>query len=506
MFDASARATERARLWSLSIMFAGVLWLAILAWFMATRYPYPFHGHDIYDVFYFTVLEGRLDLPPRTIRFEGHYAPDGTAYMYHGVAPLLTRFMFGWVWPFETMSLSGPSIWFWAVLGTAGYHSALIGLSQRAEAWKLNRNTVLLLCAGLWFAGPAVFLVSNQSFYHEPIAVAFGATGLFVASWVKMVRGKMHPAAAAILLAFLAALTFHARPSVAVALYASVAVFFGWSLWRYRFTFLLPAILGGALLLSSVVGFMALNDARFGSPTKLDGGFQDSEILHGIVFFGHETPESDRESDRVAAVAAHGRFNVLRILPNLGLYLVDVPPHAFLWPVSKAILESYNKITHPILGYIRVETPRFGLILVWSIWLYLSLLGVQAIRRDPPMAALTICMALSFGLMLSYATVTFRYRIDMWPFICVLAFLGALRLLAHENTGFRRWTIVILIFAGFLSSIAASDEYSRKLRDARHNFFYTPWTYEICTELVQASGLIDADLSRICREPPLGGQ
>jgi len=50
----------------------------------------PF-GYEFYDQVWLALLDGRLDLPARVLRLEGHYTPDGTAYFYHGLAPLVTR-------------------------------------------------------------------------------------------------------------------------------------------------------------------------------------------------------------------------------------------------------------------------------------------------------------------------------------------------------------------------------------------------------------------------------
>lgn len=479
-------------------MIAGMVWLALVAWSVATHIPDPFHGHEIYDFYYAAILDGRLDLPPRTVRFEGHYAPDGTAYLYHGVAPLLTRFALGWVWPFEMLSMSGISIWFWAVLGAAGYQSALIGLARRANIWDPRRNTILFLCAGLWLAGPSLLLVSNQSFYHEPIAVTFGVTGLFVEVWVRMIRGKIALGKAVVLLALLAAIAFHARPNVAVALYAGTALAICWGIWRQRAAFLLPVLLSATLLGAGGGGFLALNEARFGTLAGVDG---DYDTVYGFRFWGEE----DHDSPRAQAFQAHGRFNVKRVLPNLGIYIADLPVNwPGLFPASEIVYNTYRSVTEPTLGFIRIEHPRIGMLIMWPVWLYLSLIGLWALRRDPPMAALALCMALSFGLTLAYGTVTLRYRLDLWSLLGVLALAGAVRTLTPPAPTLNMRAIFVLLLGGVAVSHMASYEYSYTFRDIDTGWT-SPWSYEYCAELAQAKGFEGIDVVRICRTPAMGG-
>ena len=75
----------------------GVFIYGLLAFGIWPHHDFPLFGANIYDRYYLAMLEGRFDLPATVLRYEGHYAPDGTGYLYHGVAPLLTRFALpGW--------------------------------------------------------------------------------------------------------------------------------------------------------------------------------------------------------------------------------------------------------------------------------------------------------------------------------------------------------------------------------------------------------------------------
>jgi hypothetical protein len=143
--------------------------------------------------------------------------------------------------------------------------------------------------------------------------------------------------------------------------------------------------------------------------------------------------------------------------------------------------------------------------LLWPVWLYLSLFGLWALRRDPPMAALVFCMALSVGLTLSYGTVSLRYRFDLWPLFGVLALIGAAATLGAPMSRLKNGIIIGLLCIGFICSFVASDLYSRFLRErvVEHDLWMS-WSYEVCAEHAQAIGFEGEDMARICREPSMG--
>jgi hypothetical protein len=260
-------------------------------------------------------------------------------------------------------------------------------------------------------------------------------------------------------------------------------------------------LLAGALLGAGGGGFLALNEARLGSAAGVDGNY---ERTYGFRFWGAE----ENNSPRAEAFQTHGRFNVKRVLPNLALYITDVPTTGAseaITAVSDRIYNIYRSVTEPFLGFIRIEHPRVGMLLMWPVWLCLAVAGLWTLRRDPPMAALAGCMLLAFGLTLAYGTVTLRYRLDLWPFLAVLALPGAVRVLAAPTARVQQGLITVLLGIGLVGSLGAGVQYHGMFRDAPEHLHMRPWTYEICAELAQAKGFEGADLERICREPVMGG-
>ena len=79
-----------------------------------------FFGETIYDSLYLALREGRLDLPMRILFNEGHYTEDGKGYIYHGMAPLITRLFlpFGNNGPVMLYSYAPFSVYLWSILGS----------------------------------------------------------------------------------------------------------------------------------------------------------------------------------------------------------------------------------------------------------------------------------------------------------------------------------------------------------------------------------------------------
>lgn len=406
------------------IALLGAAWYALLAsgavWAPETSY----FGESLYDAYWASVRDGRLDVPPRLAYFEGHYAQDGRAYLYHGAAPLLTRGLFGWATGYGDGTLAKLTVFFGAALGTVLYHAAIQSFFLRMETVP-RRWTVIgagLIGVGLWFGGPGVLLATNTSFYHEPIAIAFLMGGLFVFVLSRVLASGLSPLLAVVPLAAAAALTLHARPNLAVGLYLGVLILLARNGLTDRFRAVPTGAAALVLLAASGLGYMTLNSQKFGSPDAAHGEFSaEAPVVYGEVFWGMEHPKSARAE----AFAEHGRFNPARIAPNAVLYLLAMPTGQQAPTIGDALVERFHAVTGPRLGYIRVEHPWVGIAFLWPAWL---LLAVFAARGEPK--ALAREMLLGAGLLtaalltLSYGTVALRYRIDLWPLIAFAAMLG----------------------------------------------------------------------------------
>jgi len=493
-----------ARSWD--IVLIGIAVYALLACGLmqgTTVYPY---GQNLYDEYFLAILDGHLDLPPRVAQLEGHYTPDGVAYLYHGMAPLLPRFVFGWIWPFQSWSLAPLSIWIWSCLGTLCVHAAFLQAGRPGFAQLGDRGIQIgrLLGIAIWFGGPGILLVANASFFHEPVALAYAATGGFVLIWACFAFAGWPLGRLALPCALIAAVTLHARPNVAVGLYLTTVLLL---MWLARSSFKRHWLrIGLALLILAVsgFGFLALNSARFGSLTQTHGSFSQGESQYGFVYWGAEDPDSERAT----AFVKHGKFNAGRVPHNLLVYTLDLPePGPYLDAARERLHTFARDVLAADLGFIRIEAPHAGLVFLWPLWLLLMVFAPAApggaLRRMTlPLAGAAVMAALT----LSYGTVTLRYRVDLWPFIALPALLGLSALLpqyaANPRNGLLKWSVAGCFLLGLLVTAFSVSQ----LRFFQTGSEFKPsWSLEECTFLARTKSFSQADIDRICRAPRIGG-
>ncbi|RDC68010.1 hypothetical protein DLJ49_20540 [Rhodovulum sp. 12E13] len=449
-------------------------------------------GADIYDQLWLAMNEGRLDLPARVLRLEGHYWPDGTAMSYHGLAPLLTRLLLD---PFVTIgaaSLAPVSIWLWATLGSAAWHGALLRVGM---AHAIAPTFLAVLGVALWLGGPGLLLATNHAFYHEPIALAYAAAGAFALAWTGMAERGRITARTVVVLALLAALTLHARPNLAIGLYLAACIAMGLA-FRQRGHTALPGIAAAlAILAAAGLGYLAVNKAQFGSATTAHGSFAPGDVQYGIAFWDMEAPNNPRQQ----AFEEHGRFNAGRILPNAAMYLA-APPHLVAPEVNLMARGLHEAATLPRTGYGRIEGPSAGILFLWTFWTLLAGIGLGALRRrGAPYVGLLAGVAAGSVVTLSYPTITLRYHVDLWPLIAALALLGvsvAGRSLDHS----RRAALAVACTTGLAFSAVTALFYTHYLRTHEATAF-AEWSAAECTARAEAKGLEAERVAWICRDP-----
>jgi len=491
---------------SRDIILIGVVAYGLLALgLMQADGVYPY-GQNLYDEYFLAILDGHLDLPPRVAQVEGHYTPDGTAYLYHGIGPLLTRFLVGWVWPFEAFPLAPVSIWFWACLGTLCYHAAFARMSGPAlgqlgaEGEQLGR----LLSIAIWLGGPGILLAASTTFYHEPIVLAFALSGGFVFLWSRHAAGERALWQLALPCALFAAIALHARPNVAVGLYLTTVLLLLWLSATALRRHWLRIGLAFAILGAGGLGYLALNEARFGSAAQTHGSFDKSASQYGSVFWGTE----DADSERAAAFKEHGKFNIGRIPHNLAIYLFDPPRLGTALDSARDRLHAFaHRSLAGGLGFIRIERPFAGLVFLWPLWLFLAGAAIGARRSDWRKLSLPLAGTLAATVLtLAYGTVTLRYRVDMWPLFALLALLGLSALVPKLAAGHRSRGLKAIAFACFLTGLLVTALTVSQLRFFQASRALKPaWSLEECQALVRVNKLPDADTDRICQPPRIGG-
>ena len=353
---------------ALLVALCGALFQAWLAFLYLPGLDPGFFGSRIYDEAWLALRAGEVDLPPRLLRFEGHYAPNGEGYLYHGAGPLLFRALLAPLVDLTEVSLAPLTIFFWTVLGTAFYHAAFHAAATVArpegEVAGIGPRFALLLGLACWFSGPAVVLGANHALYHEPIAMAYGLTGAAIWLWQRSMAPGRQLRRALPALGFLAALCLQARPNLAVALYLATGLGVLQLLWQDRLrALLLPAVTALALLGAGVAGYLGYNALRFGEAAVSHGSFEPSQVQYGPIYWGHESPDGNRARTFID----HGRFDPARILPNGLIYLL-APPEPHAPGLYRATQRLFYAATLERLGYLRIEGPGAGMLFLWTAW------------------------------------------------------------------------------------------------------------------------------------------
>ncbi|MEO0393811.1 MAG: hypothetical protein AAF213_11305 [Pseudomonadota bacterium] len=458
----------------------------------------PAYGPAVYDQYFLALWNGKVDVPPQVIRYEGHYAPDGTAYVYHGLAPLLTRAALAPFIQIGSVSLAAFSIWFWAVLGTGLYHLMIARwLSRQVDAETPSTLAVqIIFSLGIWLGGPGILLVSNTALYHEPIAVAYAMVAgfLWCALWPRG-EGTYALLWRLFMMACFAAVTVHARPSVAVGLYAILCFL---SLYHLRLDWrraLLPAAVVMVVLLVSGLAYIGFNAYRMGSGLTMHGSFEAGSIQYGSTFLGLEPVDSVR----ARSFEENGRFALARILPNLMVYLID-----FQFSIITLFITTLHfHLVNAVSGYVRIEGPSIGLVFLWPVWMFLAWQARAHFQRHWSASNIILGgLLLVTVLTLSYATITLRYRFDIWPLIIAIALLGLRKSQARapdKPIPPAQVTLYgILTAIGVFVSVATAVSYSHNFR---YNVFSMEWTDHQCREIMGEIGFDASEHDHLCRRP-----
>ena len=487
-----------------AIVFA--LFYALLAAGLVFPLEHPIFGTDLYNAYYLRFSEGRFDLPMRMLQFEGHYRADGTGILYHGIAPLLTRAALSPFVALHVFPTAAFSIWLWAVVGTAFYHLAIIQVVTKytppLQGVPALAIATLIGC-GIWICSPGLLLAANTVLYHEPISIAYAAMAIAVFLMVRCLVFSMPLRRAIPPIALMATVALHSRPHLAVGLYVGLACLMLLSLVQERRRAVPSLVLGTAILVGGALIFLQLNTARFGSSTDMHGeiGAQEDtqSVQYGPVFFGTDYAESGRGK----AFRDHGRFHPWRVLPNMIVYSFDYPD------VGETLAAVHRQITEPVSGYGHIEAPRFGMLTLWPVWMVLAAVGLTKARprvagglRATPILLATGIAAL---LMLSYPTVAFRYRFDLWPLLMATILVtlpGLLQKLPAEGLAQTRvYTLgTAFLVPGVLATGLAIVPYAHSYQTVPGRN-YENWDEAKCRAMIENKPFEETRIAEICVDP-----
>ncbi|MCB2077748.1 MAG: hypothetical protein KDE55_08625 [Novosphingobium sp.] len=483
---------SRARL----VTALGAAFMALLAFGIVMPPDYPFFGSQLYDYYARALLNGHFDLPVRALRIEGHYAPDGRGYLYHGLGPVLTRLPFAPFVDLPTTWLSPLSIWLWAVAGNLGWHRAFAVGIERAKLESAEARNIahLVLAIAIWFASPGILLAANGTLYYEPSAMAYAMGGGVMCLIVLVATGHLPARKALLPMAVLAGLAIHTRPHLGLAFVATACLFALFVAWKGQSRDRLHAVGVFAVIGVFGVALLASNALRFGNAAEMHGSFGKSEVQYGSVYWGYENPDGARAQ----AFVEHGRFNPGRIAPNLLFYLA-APPDGPVTSDAVSRLEALHTAMIAPFGLARLEKPRGGALFLWPLWLLLMVVGLaqRDVWRMPALAGLAGA-GIGAALLLSYPTITLRYHVDLWPLIAFPAVFGvapALRMATSKALPRYAFSLLLVLGVGTTGVLVGA---SRNLIVEAPGSVSQAWTQDYCLTKTAAKGFTGDKANRMC--------
>jgi hypothetical protein len=373
-----------------------------------------------YDLVFNSMIEymshGRFDVDPDVILQEG-FTRDGRTYAYFGIFPALLRLPILLATGLRTVDYTVISCAIAATIAAVAKLGAVFQAGQSMGDVAYKTRVLLFAMAMVIFGGSQVQFL-RPSVYQESIFWASAIAAVFVLlafRWCVDVSARKPGHVTA--MAVLAGLCLLTRVSTSIGLYAACA------------TIMLPKAIaatrrigsGASIVLPSLIlVFFAgicgyINYARWGSPLT----FQDYRYYDIL-------PVNDPTFD---VLINQGYFNIKRIPFALSYFFFPV------W----AIIGSDGHFLFRALQdrlYYTVEAPPVTFFASDLLLCFLCVLGIAWLSRRLPVGVnrpgvdrrvarmIAVCLLIPGVLILMAIAVTFRYRMEFYPFFEFLALFG----------------------------------------------------------------------------------
>jgi hypothetical protein len=409
------------------------------------------------------LLHGQFDVDPKIVGLEG-FLRNGHVYAYWGIWCALLRLP---LWVYRRMDLDVTT---WSCLAAV----CLAGMAKVRALLLLRRHATQKTAAADWAFGlmlAYVLLGGSQigylriSIYQEVIFWAYAFAAVFVYLAVKGLVNRWFNLGTLSRMALFAGLALLTRVPTGVGLLLAMALLLlvlavqsvtaqaGASdpvIWRLgrelaRHRILIPlGILAVLVVIAAVVNYF-----RWDNPAT---------FANYALYI-----DNQRFPDWLPRMQMYGSFNLHRLWFGLGYYFLP------LWVVSGRHGQLLFLQTHQSL-FDRVEVPPSSFFLTDLLPIcFILFLAIALWRRrarglspvDQWTAALALGLLVPCLLMLIYISVTYRYRMDFYPEIDLLAFLGLYVTLTDEAmmatfARHRRWMTAALMVSVASSFMALS--------------------------------------------------
>ena len=392
---------------------------------LLTNGTFDFLGREVLGLVFNSMFSNMLHLDfsidPEVLRYKTVFeamVKDGKTYMYFGVFPAFTRLFF---MPFVDLSqtyLSRIVVLCGLLVSIYFQVKILLRVFCTFEPNLFITRIFYLLLIGLLFGCPYLIIASNASVYHEPIVWASAAVAAFNYLLIDTVLKNKTPNLAVLnFMAIAAGICLLSRVSVAIGIYIAVVCLATYSslkelynkraltTYRKKHRHKFGAIMakGGrpkalrllcipiaTLLLFGFV-YLGINYARWGNPFM-------SSYFEGYV-------------EKSSALEKYGILNIRRIPFAVKYYMFGS--------------DEKRSMT-------RIEGPGASMVATNSLFLLLGIFGIvrlwQVAKKQPQFFTLIgigiTSHAANVILLLMFAALTTRYRLDLWGLVFLCAMIG----------------------------------------------------------------------------------
>lgn len=362
----------------------------------------------VYNSMLLHLLRGELDVDPEAIQWEAVVTGDGKTYAYFGILPALLRLALLPFFDLRATDVSALTCLAAVVLAAGAKLAALRAVARHAPDASARRPA-LAAAAVVTVLGGAQIQFLRVSVYQEAVLWAGALAAVFVAMVVHaLVSGGRFATPRLTALAGLAGLAVLTRVSTGLGLCVALAALAACVLAREGRPRARRALAPAAVLALLLVVAGAVNHGRFGHP----------------LTFHAPALQIQSHPDGVPALAQYGAFHVRRLPYGLMYYFAPV------WFVRGADgAAPFGAFRARALDLVELPPSSFLLsdpLLVALAALGLAtLLGRGAVAWDRPAArAVAAGLAVPPALMLTAFVMAFRYRVEFYPLLELLAFVA----------------------------------------------------------------------------------
>jgi len=376
------------------------------------------------------LLRGQFDVDPQIVSYEG-YVRDGRVYSYFGMWCALLRL------PLWFVHRMNADMTFWSCLtaaclaGMAKVRAVLL-IRRRAIRSPMASYATKLMLAYILLAGSAVVLL-QESIYLEVILWAYAFAAVFVCLSIEgMIHGSFGTGRLNVMAAC-SGLALLTRASTGVGLIVTFLLLLSVltlqaapetkgleaSLSKLRRALVAPRVLRPlTILIALIAATGTVNYFRWGNPAT----FVDSHLY----------VMRDAWPNFVLSLHTYGYFNLRRIPFGLIYYFLPV------WVLRNGnggLLLSMPQsplvgvVTLPPSSFFLTDVTAFGFILLLMIVLRKGRSSLMPIGQ---FAAIAIGLTVPCLLTLSLSWMIFRYRMEFYPEIEFLAFMGLYLTVTNE--------------------------------------------------------------------------